>query len=58
MTVPLATANVCVWRLHVCELDFTHLSATSVAEIAETNNLKGCPHTCVYIVYIDSGQLT
>ena len=28
-----------------------HLSATGVAEIAESTNLKGCPHTFVYIVY-------
>ena len=32
-------------------LDFIHLSATDVVEIAKTTNLKGCPHTFVYIVY-------
>ena len=30
---------------------FIHLSAMGVAEIAESTNLKGCPHTFVYIVY-------
>ena len=33
-------------------LDFIHLSAMVVAEIAESSNLKGCPHTFVYIVLI------
>ena len=28
-----------------------HLSATGVAEIAKSTNLKRCPHTFVYIVY-------
>ena len=32
-------------------LDFIHLSAMGVAKIAKTTNLKGCPHTFVYIVY-------
>ena len=32
-------------------LDFKHLSATGVAEIAEPINLKGCPHTFVHVVY-------
>ena len=31
-------------------LDFIHLSATGVPEIAELTSLKGCPHTFVYIV--------
>ena len=31
---------------------FIHLSATDVAEIAESIHLKGCPHTFVYIVYL------
>ena len=44
-----STANVCLWRLHGCVLDFKHLSAMGVAEIAESANLKGCPHTFVYI---------
>ena len=48
-------ANVCLWRLHGCLLDFIHLSATGVAEIAESTHLKGCPYTFVYIVYISSG---
>ena len=26
-------------------LDFIHMSATGVAEIAKSTNLKGCPHT-------------
>jgi hypothetical protein len=43
--------NVCLWRLYGCVLDFIHLSAIGVAEIAESTNLKGCPHTFVYIVY-------
>jgi hypothetical protein len=30
-------------------LDFIHLSATGVAEIAESTHLKECPHTSVYI---------
>jgi hypothetical protein len=33
-----------------CVLDFIHLSATGVAEIAKSTHLKGCPHTYVYIV--------
>jgi hypothetical protein len=44
--------KVCLWRLNGCVLDFIHLSATGVAEIAESTNLKGCPHTFVYIVYV------
>ena len=32
---------------------FIHLSATGVVEIATSTNLKGCPHTFVYIVYDD-----
>jgi hypothetical protein len=38
--------------LHGGVLNFTHLSATGVAEIAEPTNLKGCPHTFVYIVSV------
>ena len=30
--------NVCLWRLHGCELNFIHLSET------------GCPHTSVYSI--------
>jgi hypothetical protein len=30
-------------------VDFIHLSAMGVAEIAESTHLKGCPHTFVYI---------
>ena len=33
-------------------LDFIHLSATGVAEIAESTNLKVRPHTFVFKVYI------
>ena len=33
-----SAANVCVWRLHGCVLDFMHLSAMGVAEIAELTN--------------------
>uniref|UniRef100_A0A674AJW4 RNA helicase n=1 Tax=Salmo trutta TaxID=8032 RepID=A0A674AJW4_SALTR len=34
---------------HGCVLDFIHLSATCVAEIAESTNLKGCSHTFGYV---------
>jgi hypothetical protein len=40
------------WKLHGCVLNFIHLSATGVAEIAKSTNMKGCPHTFVYIVYV------
>ena len=43
------TDNVRLWRLHGCVLDFIHLSVTGMAEIAESTNLKVCPHTFVYI---------
>ena len=43
--------SVCLWRLRGYVLDFIHLSATVVAEIAESTNLKGCPHTFVNILY-------
>ena len=33
-------------------LDFIHLSATVVAEIAESTNLKGSQHTFGHIVYL------
>ena len=62
MTVPLWKSlsfsvrpfNVCLWRLHGGVLNFIHLSATGVAEIAESANLKGCPHTfvCVFVYCI------
>ena len=32
-------------------LDFIHLPATGVAEIAESTNLKECPHIFVYSVW-------
>ena len=32
-------------------VNFIHLSATGVAEIAESTNLKGCPHTFLYDVH-------
>ena len=44
-----STANVCLWRLHGCVLNFIHLSATGLVEITESTNLKQCPHTFVYI---------
>uniref|UniRef100_A0A8C8J4V6 non-specific serine/threonine protein kinase n=1 Tax=Oncorhynchus tshawytscha TaxID=74940 RepID=A0A8C8J4V6_ONCTS len=47
-----STTNVWLWRLHGCVLDFIDLSATGVAEIAKYTNLKRCPHTFVYIVYL------
>jgi hypothetical protein len=31
--------------MHGCVLNFIHLSATGVAEIAESTHLKGCAHT-------------
>ena len=46
----ILTANVCLGRFHGGELDFIHLSATGVAKIAKSTNLKGCPHTFVYMV--------
>jgi hypothetical protein len=33
-------------------LNFIHLSATGVAEIAKSTTLKGCPHNFLYIVFI------
>ena len=45
MTVPR-----CIWSLHGCVLDFLHLSATGVAKIAKSTNLKWCPHT-LYSIY-------
>ena len=33
-------------------LDFIHLSATGMDEIAESTKLKVCPHTFAYIGYI------
>ena len=47
-----STANVCLWRLHGCVLDFIHLSTKRVAETAKSPNLKRGPHTFVYIVYL------
>ena len=43
-----STANVCLWRLHGCVLNFINLSPTGVAEITESTTLKGCPHTFIY----------
>jgi hypothetical protein len=51
MTVPSPTATVCLWRLHGCLLDFILLSATGVAETAESTQLKGCQHTFGHLVY-------
>jgi hypothetical protein len=33
-------------------LEFIHLPAMGVAEIAGSTHLKGCTHTFVYLVYI------
>ena len=41
------TNGDCLWRTHGCVLDFIDPSATGVAEIAESTNTKGCPHTFV-----------
>ncbi|KAK6318221.1 hypothetical protein J4Q44_G00115120 [Coregonus suidteri] len=49
-----STTNVCLWILHGCVLDVIHLSATGVAEIAQSTNLKGCPYTFGHVVYNDS----
>jgi hypothetical protein len=46
-----STANVCLYRLHGCVLDFIHLSASGLAELAKSTNLKGCPHTFLCILY-------
>jgi hypothetical protein len=46
------TDHVCLWRLHGCVLGFIHLSTTGVVELAEFTDLKGCPYTFVYIVYV------
>jgi hypothetical protein len=45
-------------RLHGCVLDFIHLSPTGMAEIAKSTHLKACPHTFVYIVYLNINKLT
>jgi hypothetical protein len=45
-----STANVCLWKLHICVHDSITPSATGEAEIAESTHLKGCPHTFVYII--------
>ena len=34
-------------------LNFIHLSATGVDQIAKSTNLKGCPHTFACIVYLN-----
>jgi hypothetical protein len=39
-----------LWRLHDCVI--IHLSATGVAEIAESTKLKGCPLTFAFIVSV------
>jgi hypothetical protein len=36
--------DVCLWRLHDCELDFIYLSAKGGAERAGSTNLKACIH--------------
>ena len=46
-----STANLCLWRLHGSVLDFIYLLATGVAEIAESTNLKACPHPFGDVVY-------
>ena len=48
------TANVCLWRLHGCVLDYIYLSTTGVVEIAKATNLMGCPHTCFYIYSVST----
>jgi hypothetical protein len=45
-----STAKVCLWRLHGGVLGVIRLSATGGAEIAESIDLKGCPHT--FVLYI------
>ena len=46
------TANVCLWRLYGCVLDFINMSAMGVAKIAESSNFKRCPHSFGHVVYI------
>ena len=54
----LLNGSVCLWRLYGCVLDFIHLSAKCVAEIAKSTNLKGCQHTFVYIMYLYTGAVS
>ena len=43
--------------MHGCVLDFIHLSATGVAEIAKSTNLMECPRICVDSISINSVSL-
>jgi hypothetical protein len=47
------TANVCRWKLHACVLDFIHLSATCVADIAKSTNWKVSTYFCIYSVFLE-----
>jgi hypothetical protein len=47
-----STANVCLWRLHGCMLNFIHMSASGVAEIAKSTNFEGVSTYFAYIVYM------
>jgi hypothetical protein len=40
LTELFSKACVCLWRLHDCVLNFIHLLATGVAEIAKSTNLS------------------
>jgi hypothetical protein len=40
-------------EMHGCVLGFIHLSAMGVVELAKSINLKGCPHTFLYTVYVE-----
>ena len=51
-------ANVCLWSLYGCVPDFIHLSIMGVAEIAESTNEKGCPHTFGQVVYISAWPIS
>ena len=59
----LSIANVCLWRLHGCVLDFIHLSAMDVAEIAKSTNEKGvsvyfwpCSVSKILFTYVTEGE--
>ena len=47
-----SNASVCLWRLHGCVLDFMHLSATDVAQIATSTHFEGCPHLFGHVVHL------
>jgi hypothetical protein len=46
-----STANVSLWILHGCVLNFIHLSAMGVDEITKSTHFQGGPHTFWHVVY-------